>query len=106
MDCSTQEFHDSILEAFPKLKEAGGFEFLRCVANSRDLEEVPSPINLSPRLLRSHMNSGRIYIRPIQVDLDLKPDKINYSSTVSNALWYITFENLINILLFRLLKNV
>ncbi len=64
-----------------------------CVANSHDLEEVPSPINLSPRLLRSHMN-----IRPIQVDLDLKPDQINYSSTVSNALWYITFENLINIL--------
>lgn len=83
VDCTIQDFHDVLLEAFPKLKDAGGFELLRCMPNSRDLEEVPSPINLSPRLLRTHMSSARLYLRPIQVDLDLKPNIINSGTTVS-----------------------
>ena len=65
VDCTTCEFHDVIITAFPKLKDAGGFELLRCLASTRDLEEIPSPICLSPRLLRNRIGSARVYIRPI-----------------------------------------
>ena len=33
------------LTGFPKLKEAGGFELLRCIANCRDLELMICPIS-------------------------------------------------------------
>lgn len=60
------------MTAFPKLKDGGGFELLRCMPSTRDLEEIPSPACLSPRLLRSRIGTARIYIRPIQVDLDIE----------------------------------
>ena len=72
VDCTTLLFHDVLVEAFPKLKNAGGFELLHCIPNTRDLEGIPSPVCHSPRLLRSRMGTARIYIRPIQVDLDME----------------------------------
>ncbi len=79
VDCSTEEFHAVILQSFPKLKDCGGFELLRCVPSTRDLEIIQSPMCHSPRLLRSRFGNGRIYIRPIQIyiDTELDSDSIN-----------------------------
>lgn len=32
IDCNAEEFREKLLEEFPKLKEGGGFELLRCSA--------------------------------------------------------------------------
>ena len=72
VDCSVKEYHDILAEYYPKLKNCGGFELLRGIPNTRDLEIVPPPICHSPRLLRNHIGGGRIYIHPIQMDLDIE----------------------------------
>ena len=71
VDCETSEFHETLLQAFPKLRDGGGFEMLKCASSTRKLEVIPFSISKSPRLLRSWIGTARIYIRPIQVDLDL-----------------------------------
>lgn len=76
VDCSTDEFHVVILHAFPKLETGGGFELLRCLPSTRDLEVIPSPLCHSPRLLRTRISTARIYIRPIQNDLEMEENEI------------------------------
>jgi len=63
VDCSCDDFKDCIIGHFPKLK--GGFEILRC---------VPMNVAFSPSLLKTVIGCGRIYIRPIQIDLNLSED--------------------------------
>ena len=44
------------------------------MANSRLLEPLSSSISSSPKLLKSVIGKSRVYIRPIQKDLDLSTD--------------------------------
>ena len=48
IDCSTEEFHEVLLNCFPKLKSGGGFELLRCLPSTRDFEIISSPVCHSP----------------------------------------------------------
>ena len=75
-----------ITTSFPKLSDCGGFELLRCVANSKHLDvivgniaQIPSP---SPTLLMTIIGNARVYIRPIQTDLDLAPTQTTSSPEV------------------------
>ena len=72
VNCSAHEFHQLLIKAFPKLERSGGFELLRCLANSKVLEPLSSSISMSPKLLRSVVGKRRVFIRPIQRDLDLE----------------------------------
>ena len=65
----------TVLETiFPKLATAGGIDFLKCPANSREMSLIhldgASGVPLQLSLKGGH---GRIYIRPIQSDLQLLP---------------------------------
>ena len=40
VECTMKEFHEILVQRFPKLIDAGGFELLRCVANTRHLEPI------------------------------------------------------------------
>ena len=71
IDCSSAEFHHQIIQVFPKLKDAGGFELMRCMYNSKLLEPLSPTVTTSPRLLRSVTGKSRIFIRPIQKNLEL-----------------------------------
>jgi len=42
VDVSAQGFREELYEAFPKLKDAGGFMFAKCKSNSRCLEPLSS----------------------------------------------------------------
>lgn len=92
IDCSAQEFKDELIKVFPKLKYAGGFELLRCLSNSKLLEPLSSSVSFSPKLLRSVVGKSRIFIRPIQKDLDLDApvDDGNFSMKVVILLLCIT----------------
>lgn len=73
INCSPQEFQETLLTVFPKLRSGGGFELLKCTASTRLLELIPFCISNSPSLLRSWIGTARIYLRPIQLNLDLTP---------------------------------
>ena len=73
VNCSPQEFQETLLTEFPKLRKGGGFELLKCSASTRQLELIPFSISNSPSLLRSWIGTARIYLRPIQLNLDLTP---------------------------------
>ena len=71
VDCSPQEFRDCITNAFLKLSTGGGFEYLKCTPSTRRLEVIPFQITNSPPRLKAWIGTANIYIRPIQINLDL-----------------------------------
>ena len=68
IDFRSSDFHAELIEAFPKLKDGGGFEFLKCLPNKRDLELVSAT---TPRQLKRLVGNSKVYIRPIQRNLSL-----------------------------------
>lgn len=63
----------SVMEAFPQLKDVGGYELLKA-NQSRVLEVIPSPVDgYTASYLKDVVGQGKVYIRPIQRDLSLKP---------------------------------
>ena len=71
VSCSCKEFQNTLINEFPKLEDAGGFELLRCIPNSKTLEKMSPSVSTSPKMLKGVIGSGRIYIRPLQRDLCL-----------------------------------
>ena len=71
VDCGPDEFNDVVLGAYPKLKEGGGYEMLRCKPASRDLLLIGPRIASTPKLLKRRVGSGKVYLRPLQRDLSL-----------------------------------
>lgn len=67
------------MEAFPKLKEAGGYELMRS-SNGRVLEVVPAPPSgYSVSFLKDVMQQAN---RPIQKSLSVDvevPNKVSYN---------------------------
>jgi hypothetical protein len=70
-ESNPEAFHALILSCYPKLKNAGGFELLRCLSNTRDLEVLSPRISCNPMRLKRAVGNGRVYVRPIQRDLSL-----------------------------------
>lgn len=73
MQVVLDEFQDIIKRNYPQLEDAGGFDLLRCKQNSRDLEEFP----YIPRI-QHYVPNGRVYIRPLQNDLKLNDDEMDW----------------------------
>ncbi len=71
VDCSADEFKQEIINAFPKLSDAGGYRLYKCMPNTRDLEPLSVTTLTSPRALQGCGGNSRTYIHPLQIDLDL-----------------------------------
>ena len=71
INSSPEAFHALLLSSYPKLKNAGGFELLKCLSNTRELEMISPRISCNPMQLKRTVGNGRVYIRPIQRDLSL-----------------------------------
>ena len=67
--------HGDLLQGFPKLREAGGYELLRtCDRNARYIDVIPPPPSgYDVTYLKSVAGQAKIYVRPLQKDLDLTP---------------------------------
>ena len=73
MHGDNDDLHFSVMEAFPQLKGGGGYELLKD-NQSRVLEVIPSPADVyTASYVRDDVGQGKMYIRPIQRDLSLKP---------------------------------
>lgn len=73
LDLSPEEFRKIIIDNFPQLEDAGGYQFCKCIPNSRKFEPLSSRVMSSPLLLRQRVGTARTYIVPLQKDLDLTP---------------------------------
>ena len=73
LEATADEFREILYEAFPRLKDGGGYQFLKCVPNSRQLEPLSGLVMSSPILLKQRVGSARTYIRPLQQNLDTTP---------------------------------
>lgn len=69
-----EDFRDIILSNFPKLREGGGFEMLRCIPNTKDLDVISPSIANSAKLLKASIGNARVFLRPIQRNLDVNVD--------------------------------
>jgi len=83
-DVDHEQMKDKLYEIFPRLKEGGGFQLLKCLPNSRMLELLSMAAHTSPAVLKERVGKARTYIRPIQRDLDLTPVEVK-PTVVSSA---------------------
>ena len=51
--CSRDEVWSIISSTYPQLSNCGGFELLRCVSHSKDLEPISRSVARSPKLLKA-----------------------------------------------------
>ena len=71
-DGDSEDICWELMDAFPKLKDAGGYELLRVVDRGRSLEVIPLPEDgYTVPYLKDVVQQAKIYIRPIQRDLSL-----------------------------------
>jgi hypothetical protein len=100
---STQSFREQLYAYFPKLRNAGGFELMRCMANSRILEPISYSTAQFPKLLKKVIGNSRTYIRPLQKDLDVTPEESTESPELGLYTYLLVFKTymIINILLYR-----
>ena len=68
-----KKMRDELVDIFPKLAKAGGFELLRgSDKGSKDLVPIEIPkTGYTPEYLKAVVSSAKVYIRPLQNNLDL-----------------------------------
>jgi hypothetical protein len=72
-----QDIYAELLTQFPKLSQAGGFEFLRVPeGGGKQLDVIAAPDSgYTGSYLRAVVHHAKIYVRPLQRDLSLDPVK-------------------------------
>ena len=84
LKASAQQLHQKFLLVYPKLENAGGYELLRCLPNSRSLTRLQPPSGgHTPESLKGDVGQVRKNIRPLQRDLDTTPIQNTASEAVS-----------------------
>ena len=84
---SPDGLHRMILTVFPALQLCGGYQLCRCVASSKRLEVIQAPpTGHTPLTLADVIGQSRVYIRPLQRDINLagcSSQSLEHSSDVS-----------------------
>ena len=73
LEMDANAFREVLYEAYPKLRDGGGFQLCRCIPNSRELEPLSRHVLSSPRLLKERVGQAHTYIAPLQRDLNVTP---------------------------------
>jgi len=66
-----EKFKEVIYECYPKLRAGGGFQMLKCLPNTRQLELLPITLHANPSIMKETVGNSRTYLRPVQKHLDL-----------------------------------
>ncbi len=92
---------EKVFEAFPLLKNGGGFELMRTNGPySRQLIAIESKFLLSVSRLKMFVDQARVYVRPLQTDLavDFDAESLHESDQVSGSVIY-TCVSVVSVLL-------
>ena len=79
-DCTSLEFDEKLKQDFPKLEAAGGYALLSG-GHRPELTMAIEPPYTGPRLKENLVGHGKIFIRPLQRELDI------YTTSDNCALW-------------------
>ena len=81
MHSTSQEVYSELIFQFPKLADGGGFEMLRVPEEGgKELEVIPVQADgYSVEYLRAVITTAKIFIQPLQCDLDLTPSSSDVS---------------------------
>ncbi|XP_070546854.1 uncharacterized protein [Ptychodera flava] len=72
---TASEVHEQLLDEYPKLSEGGGYEICRAYHGSRRLHAISCPNEgYSQRYLSIEAGQAKLYIRPLQNNLERTPD--------------------------------
>ena len=84
-DAGNFEIYDELQSQFPKLKNGGGFELLRLPeGGGKVLQVIACPKNgYTVPYLRAVVHHAKVYLRPLQKDLDVSDDNCNENIDVS-----------------------
>ena len=77
--------HEKIIESFPVLAEAGGYEMLRKLKGStKRLMQIPHPKRFTVQFLKSALGQAKAFLGPIQRNLvlDVQKDTVRSMSSV------------------------
>lgn len=85
IDMTHEDFRELLYTHFTQLKEGGGFQLLKRRSNSCNLEVLSMAAHGSLKLLKERVGKGRVYIRPVQQDLDLSPLSVPPSGVSNNS---------------------
>ena len=67
------QLYQQLLQEFPQLSDAGGYDLLKCIPGTKRLIVIPVPQQgHDTNSLQSAVDQGRIFIRPCQRELDTK----------------------------------
>ena len=74
-DGDSSDVHSAIVCAFPKLREAGGYDLLRINEKNRTVLQYipPLPEGYTVSYLKEAAKQAKVYIRPLQKSLTLNP---------------------------------
>ncbi|XP_019853033.1 PREDICTED: uncharacterized protein LOC109582636 [Amphimedon queenslandica] len=76
VDADSYYVYDELIASFPKLRNCGGFELLRTHDRSKLLIEIEvPPSGYTVAYLKPVVHNAKIFIRPLQKDLSLEPEK-------------------------------
>lgn len=91
VQCTSQDFIKTLEEAFPPLRQSGGFKLMRCCRSKQLIDIVMPPEGYSINYLknRSSLNKAVAYIVPLQCDLALNGDKQNVSNVNYFCVHYV-----------------
>ena len=82
LEATAEELHQTLLEAYPRLRNGGGYEFLKIDEGSRkSFSVVPSPAGgYTPHYLKAIFLQAKIFVRPLQKCLDITPlvEQVSY----------------------------
>lgn len=75
ISASSSELRMQIQSLFPRLKDIGGFEYLRCLPNSRALVVLQTiGGGHTPMSLKATLGNAKLYVRPIQQDIEMQTE--------------------------------
>lgn len=73
-NATSQQLHEKIMKEFPGLESCGGYTLLKCCGSSKTLQPIlpVPPGGHTPVSLATSLAQSRIYIRPLQSNVQLK----------------------------------
>ena len=96
--CGSDYFHQELIDAFPRLQEAGGYELLRTGNrgnNYLDIIPVPSK-GYSVVYLKGIVGQAKVYIRPLQQGLSLECPEADSSVISMYRVCYIIIAHILD----------
>lgn len=77
----SSDFHLELLEAFPKLKQAGRYELLRTSEHSKNAVIPPPSGGYTAQYLKAVVSQAKVYVQPLQHSLS--PETVSGCEDVS-----------------------